>query len=533
MHVAESVQPSPARADAPEAESWLPVPKPESLPSVEELLAPRPEVATEMRDVPIAARGPGRAEPHDETAWLPLPEVEDLPSIQDLLDPNGDPDVAPTVGTAPAAREIPAEPSPARAAPADAAAWLPLPAIHELPEITELVDPDRGAGASPPPPTTHRRHRAPHPHLPRRSTLARLGVVVLVLATLTGLYFGGTWVLDAGDDVSVRVDGKVIDTETGVSTVASLLTEQKVELAQWDRVVPTLKTPVENGMAVKVVRAFPVSANVDGTEQILYSTYRDPQDFVRDAARQLAKKPKQIALLEPPQLIERDTAVNVRTKRVGTLIVDQSAVNYNAGAQTVGELLGVYGVLLGPQDLLELTISGKAASPDTELPDNETVEVTRVAQQTVTILEEYTLDAVPTRPDPELPVGETRVEEAVTGTRNVTWALEMHDGVEVGRKAISAVPVNPASPRVEYYGTKYNPLWDKMAQCETGGNWQAPGLKYQGGLGIYDMNWNHYGGLKFAPTAGQATKFEQIIVAERIRAEHGWRAWGCAKRIGL
>jgi hypothetical protein len=72
-----------------------------------------------------------------------------------------------------------------------------------------------------------------------------------------------------------------------------------------------------------------------------------------------------------------------------------------------------------------------------------------------------------------------------------------------------------------------------MARCETGGNWAASGQEYQGGLGIYWKNWNHYGGREFAPTAGQATKFEQIIVAERIREEHGWHAWGCADRIGL
>ncbi|MEX2253982.1 MAG: transglycosylase family protein [Acidimicrobiia bacterium] len=484
-------------------------------------------MATELRDVPIGARGPGRAEPHDETAWLPLPEVEDLPAIQDLLDPTSDPSAP--APTAPAAlRDIPAEPSPARAAPAEATSWLPLPDPGDLPEITELVDPDRGAGASPPPPSPRRQTRH---HFPRRA-VARLLVLTLVVVTLGGLYYGGSQLLDEGADVAIKVDGTTLRTETGVSSVASVLKEAKVALGEWDRVVPAPTAPIQDGMTVKVVRAFALNANFDGKDRTLYSTYTTPTGFVQDAARQLSLPVSKIALIEPPATLTADATVRVRTKREGTLLVDGSAANYNAPAQTVGELLEIYKVVLGPADILRLTISDKVVTAGADLPDDETVEVTRVAGTTVQVEEPYELEPE-TRPDENLPVGETRVEEAVTGTQLSTYALEMHDGREVSRTRISAVPQTPAHPHIDFYGTKYNPLWDKMARCETGGNWQASGQNYQGGLGIYFQNWNHYGGLRFAPTAGQATKLQQIIVAERIRAEHGWRAWGCAKRIGL
>jgi hypothetical protein len=78
-------------------------------------------------------------------------------------------------------------------------------------------------------------------------------------------------------------------------------------------------------------------------------------------------------------------------------------------------------------------------------------------------------------------------------------------------------------------------VWDAIAQCETGGNWTSPGAKYQGGLGIYYKNWKTFGGLKFAPTAGQATPEQQIVVAERIRKRYGLRAWsfGCGRTLDL
>ncbi|MGJ6124910.1 transglycosylase family protein [Mycolicibacterium sp. Y3] len=67
-------------------------------------------------------------------------------------------------------------------------------------------------------------------------------------------------------------------------------------------------------------------------------------------------------------------------------------------------------------------------------------------------------------------------------------------------------------------------LWDRIAVPESSGNWQdnnsgnhstssgAP----RGGLQITDGTWNAYGGPEFAPTANQATKEQQMEVANRI-----------------
>ena len=75
--------------------------------------------------------------------------------------------------------------------------------------------------------------------------------------------------------------------------------------------------------------------------------------------------------------------------------------------------------------------------------------------------------------------------------------------------------------------------WDRVAQCESGGNWgygqvtNSSGT-FSGGLMIWNKAWTQFGGGEFAPTAGQATKEQQIIVAERIAAQVGAaRAWQC------
>jgi hypothetical protein len=76
-------------------------------------------------------------------------------------------------------------------------------------------------------------------------------------------------------------------------------------------------------------------------------------------------------------------------------------------------------------------------------------------------------------------------------------------------------------------------VWDRIAQCETGGDWSMQGSRYSGGVGFANSTWNAFGGREFAPNAGLATREQQIVVAERVRDYGGYTGWGCAYTIGL
>lgn len=68
--------------------------------------------------------------------------------------------------------------------------------------------------------------------------------------------------------------------------------------------------------------------------------------------------------------------------------------------------------------------------------------------------------------------------------------------------------------------------WDAVAQCESGGNWQInTGNGYHGGLQFHPQTWAGHGGGEFAPTANQASREQQIVVAERVLASQGKGAW--------
>ncbi|WP_309063566.1 transglycosylase family protein [Streptomyces sp.] len=68
--------------------------------------------------------------------------------------------------------------------------------------------------------------------------------------------------------------------------------------------------------------------------------------------------------------------------------------------------------------------------------------------------------------------------------------------------------------------------WDAVAQCESGGNWSInTGNGYYGGLQFSASTWAAYGGTQYAATADQATKAQQIEIAEKVLAGQGKGAW--------
>ena len=102
--------------------------------------------------------------------------------------------------------------------------------------------------------------------------------------------------------------------------------------------------------------------------------------------------------------------------------------------------------------------------------------------------------------------------------------------MEATLHAVAAPP--PPQRVVTYAGTT---VWDDLARCESGGNWAInTGNGYYGGLQFSHGTWHQYGGGEFADYPHQASREEQIIVAERLRAARGYAPWpACRAKLGL
>ena len=102
------------------------------------------------------------------------------------------------------------------------------------------------------------------------------------------------------------------------------------------------------------------------------------------------------------------------------------------------------------------------------------------------------------------------------------------------RGGLAAVALTGAG--VAMVGTPANAAdtatWDALAECESGGDWGInTGNGFSGGLQFTPSTWAAFGGTG-APE--NASKAEQIAVAEKVQATQGWGAWpACSAKLGL
>ena len=68
--------------------------------------------------------------------------------------------------------------------------------------------------------------------------------------------------------------------------------------------------------------------------------------------------------------------------------------------------------------------------------------------------------------------------------------------------------------------------WDTLAKCESSGNWDAnTGNGFSGGLQFTPSTWAAFGGTQYASSPHNATREQQIAVAEKVLAAQGPNAW--------
>ena len=80
--------------------------------------------------------------------------------------------------------------------------------------------------------------------------------------------------------------------------------------------------------------------------------------------------------------------------------------------------------------------------------------------------------------------------------------------------------------------TSGNSVWDRLAQCESGGNWSInTGNGFYGGVQFSASTWRAMGG---SGLPHQHSRETQIAVAKKLQARAGWGQWpGCSSKLGL
>lgn len=105
--------------------------------------------------------------------------------------------------------------------------------------------------------------------------------------------------------------------------------------------------------------------------------------------------------------------------------------------------------------------------------------------------------------------------------------------------AMAAAPLGVAgtamaAPSSSAPSAQKSATWDRLAHCESTGNWDADtGNGFHGGLQFTPSTWKRFGGTRFAPSADRASREQQIEVAKKVQQVQGWKAWpACTEKLG-
>lgn len=341
-------------------------------------------------------------------------------------------------------------------------------------------------------------------------------------ASATGLY----------KDVELRVDGQTERVGAFALTVADVLAARGITLGEKDVVSPALDSTITDGSLVDVRYNKPVTLNVDGTPITIETTATTLGMVLADAAVTDLDAAR-LSVSPSAQLPRHGLTVTVSTPKQVLLKVAGKKVEVTTTATTISDLLAEQNLSLSGTDLVRPTVASTVA-------EGQQIVLDRVVVKTKTKTEALNFTTV-RKKNTSLWKGESRVlSYGKTGKAKRTYKITVVNGDVTKKTMLAELVLRKPVAQVIELGTKTSAngvginmarasLWNRIARCESGGNWRInTGNGYYGGLQFNSASWNSNGGRDFAALPHQASRAEQITVANRYYAKAGTTPWTCA-----
>ena len=383
------------------------------------------------------------------------------------------------------------------------------------------------------------------PDLVARTTTRKIVTRAVQALLLVAIVAGTIGFVALGKTVTLSIDGATRTVHTFAGDVEGVLDRQEVEVSARDLVSPALGSALTDGATVTVRYARLLKFDIDGVDREVWTTARS----VDEALAQLGMRTEGAALsTSRSSAIGRDgLELSMRLAKTITIAADGATDELTTTVVTVEDALDEAGLTLDANDLVRPARS-------TLVTAGLSIAVTRVTSEDISETTELPYATEVRQDADEYEDYEEVAQEGSPGARVRDLRVFKHDGVEAYRVLLSdRITVAPVA-RVVVVGTKERPaappppppppsgggsvgtgVWDRLAECESGGNWSInTGNGYYGGLQFSYGTWLAYGGGAYGETANLASRDQQIAVAERLRADSGFHPWpACARKLGL
>ena len=300
-----------------------------------------------------------------------------------------------------------------------------------------------------------------------------------------------------------------------------------------DVVEPSLDSEmVAEKYNINIFRARPITI-VDGNKRLKVTTAEQTPALIAKAAGIEVFEEDKITLSNSDNMAVDGANMVMKIDRasmVNFVLYGKESV-IRTHAKTVGELLKEKNINPKKDDTLSVDRSAKI------IPGMK-IELWRNGKQTITAEEDVKFEVEKVQ-DANRDSGYREVKQVgENGKKNVTYEIEMKNGVEVSRKEIASVVTKEPKKQIEIVGTKsstsfsgsFSEALARLRSCE--GNYKSnTGNGYYGAYQFDKRTWGNYGGYELASDAPAAVQDEKAWQTYKAR---GWQPWPtCKVKMGL
>ncbi|WP_110206654.1 resuscitation-promoting factor [Nocardioides daejeonensis] len=373
-----------------------------------------------------------------------------------------------------------------------------------------------------------------------RAQLARLTkskplLFTLVAAVLLAVVGTTAGYASLNKEVNLSVDGESRTVSTMGSTVGDVLESEGIDVTERDIVLPGLDEKISDGTRIAVKFARPLELTVDGKQATYWVTSTDVNSALAEVGRRYAGA--DLSTSRSTSIGRDGLALEVATpKKLTIKFGARDKVVKEVAGLTVADVLEKLELEVDKDDIVKPRLGAT-------LEEGDSITVTKVRIVKRDVAGEQVPFQTVERKDASMYTDEsTTLTEGRTGLRDVTYRLVFHNGELQVRKVVDQTVRRKSVDKVVKVGTKERPattnyapgntVWDRLAQCESGGNWAAnTGNGYYGGLQFSASTWRAVGG---SGLPHQASRAEQIKRGSILQQRSGWGQWpACSAALGL
>ncbi|HSX67701.1 ubiquitin-like domain-containing protein [Nocardioides sp.] len=360
-------------------------------------------------------------------------------------------------------------------------------------------------------------------------------LIALVAATVIAVVGTTVGYASLSRQMTLSLDGQSESIHTMSGTVSQVLEGEGIEIGEHDIVAPGLDEEVADGARITVRFGRPLELTVDGQQQTHWVHSTNVADALAEIGRRYLGA--DLSASRGASIDRTGMKLTVVTPKNLTIKVGKAdKVKKQIAGETVADVLEALGASVDKDDIVK-------PKRDALVEDDMTITVTKVRRTSKSVDGEVVPFRTIKQSDSSMYEDETEtVKAGKNGLRDVTYRLVFHNGDLVAKKVVTQKVLREPVDAIVKVGTKErvvaanfaggSTVWDRLAQCESGGNWALnTGNGYYGGIQFSASTWHSVGGTGLPH---EHSREEQIKRGQILQSRAGWGQWPhCSAQLGL